>query len=1025
MKRRSVSTLGIFLACCPCASALNPSLDINQYAHKSWTVREGFFKGFIASIAQTRDGYLWLGTEFGLVRFDGVRPVQWNAPAGEHLPDSHILSLLAARDGRLWIGTTKGLASWKDGKLTHYSKLAGQTVGALLEDREGTVWAGGYLITNGRLCAIQSGSARCYGEDGSLGGAVISLYEDSQGNLWATGPAGLWRWKPGTPRLYPMPDRVEDLIEGDNGALLTVMNGGIRRLVGGKAEAYALPDAGGQFKARHLLRDRNGGLWIGTADRGLLHVHQGRADLFAQSDGLSADFIFALFEDREGSIWIATSDGLDRFRDFNIPTISARQGLSTATVLSVLAARDGSIWLGTVDGLNRWSDGQITIYRKRRRNPALTRAAGSGVREIANSGLLNDYVESLYQDDRGRIWISTPGGTAWLENDHFIPVSGVPGGYVYSIASDSAGDLWISDMNHGLFHLHGKTMVEQTPWDRLGSKGHAVATFADPVRGGLWLGFDRGGVAFLKDGRVSALYASTEGLGAGRVEGLQLDREGTLWAATEGGLSRVKNGRVATLTSRNGLPCDTVHWAVEDDDHSLWLYMACGLVRLARADLDAWAADSKRTVQATVFDGFDGVTSHSATFGFSPRVAKTGDGRLWFLPFDGVSVIDPRHLPFNKLPPPVHIEKVTVDGKPHEATPGLRLPPLVRDVWIDYTALSLVAPEKVHFRYKLEGQDPDWLEVVNVRQAQYSNLAPRNYRFCVIASNNSGVWNTTGDTLEFSIDPAFYQTSWFYASCVAAFLAALWGLYRLRLYQIRREFNAQLDGRVDERLRVARELHDTMLQSFQAALIQMQAARNIFARRPEKTEESLDKAINTAAGAIAEGRSAIQDLRLDPAGGGDLAELLTTAGQELAHSEETPGNPPVFRMTVEGTRQELAPLLQDEVYRIARELLRNAFRHAQADRIEVEIRYESRHFRVHVRDDGKGIDPEILKTGGRAGHWGLTGMRERANQFGGKLEFWSEAGAGTEAVLTVPAAAAYGASNGGRFAFLRRKKAGS
>ena len=270
------------------------------------------------------------------------------------------------------------------------------------------------------------------------------------------------------------------------------------------------------------------------------------------------------------------------------------------------------------------------------------------------------------------------------------------------------------------------------------------------------------------------------------------------------------------------------------------------------------------------------------------------------------------------------------------------------------------------------------------------------------------MWNETGDTLEFSIAPAYYQTTWFYASCVAAFLAMLWGLYRLRLYQIAREFNAQLDGRVDERMRVARELHDTLLQSFQASLIQMQAARNILDRRPEKAAQSLDKAITTAADAVAEGRSAIQDLRVHPAGGDDLAQLLTAAGQELAHSEEAAENPPVFGVTVEGERRDLEPLLQDEVYRIARELLRNAFRHAQAGRIEAEIRYESRHLRVHIRDDGKGIDSEVLKAGGRAGHFGLPGMRERADRFGGKLEFWSEAGAGTEAVLTVPAAAAYG-----------------
>jgi signal transduction histidine kinase len=237
------------------------------------------------------------------------------------------------------------------------------------------------------------------------------------------------------------------------------------------------------------------------------------------------------------------------------------------------------------------------------------------------------------------------------------------------------------------------------------------------------------------------------------------------------------------------------------------------------------------------------------------------------------------------------------------------------------------------------------------------------------------------------------------------------------------EFNARIEERVEERTRIARELHDTLLQSFQASLIRMQAARNMFDRRPEKAVQSLEAAITMAAGAVAEGRNAIQELRAQPTSGGDLAQLLTAASQELARSEEAPENPPTVRATVEGERQDLEPLLQDEVYRIARELLRNAFRHAQAERIEVEIRYESRQLRVHVRDDGKGIDPEILKAGGRAGHWGLPGMRERADRFGGKLEFWSEAGAGTEAVLTVPAKVAYGASNGGPFSFLRRRKA--
>jgi signal transduction histidine kinase len=331
--------------------------------------------------------------------------------------------------------------------------------------------------------------------------------------------------------------------------------------------------------------------------------------------------------------------------------------------------------------------------------------------------------------------------------------------------------------------------------------------------------------------------------------------------------------------------------------------------------------------------------------------------------------------------------------------------------------LSYSIPQRVRFRYKLEPRDGDWQDAGTRRQAFYSDLRPGRYRFHVTASNMDGEWNGREAKLEFSIAPEYYQTTWFYASCVAAFLFMLWAFYRIRLHQLAREFAAQ----TEERMRIARELHDTLLQSFQASLIQMQAARNTLDRRPEKAVENLDQALTTAAQAISEGRGAIQGLRVSPARG-DLGQLLLAAGQEIAKVEST-SNPPEFRVTVEGERRQLEPLLQDDVYRIARELLRNAFLHAQARRIEVDIRYESHQLRVHVRDDGKGIDPEILKAGRRAGHWGLPGMQERAKRFGGKLEFWSEAGAGAEAVLTVPGAAAYGASDGGRLSFLRRKKA--
>jgi signal transduction histidine kinase len=395
------------------------------------------------------------------------------------------------------------------------------------------------------------------------------------------------------------------------------------------------------------------------------------------------------------------------------------------------------------------------------------------------------------------------------------------------------------------------------------------------------------------------------------------------------------------------------------------------------------------------------------------------DGRLWFANGSVVQMIDPAHVVRNFTPPPVHVEQIIADHKMYLPGGGVRLPAHTRDVEIDYTALSFTVPQKVHFRYRLEGRDPDWQDAGTRRQAFYTDLRPGAHRFRVIASNNSGVWNEIGDAVEFSIAPAFYQTNWFRASLAAVFVATLWGLYRLRLYQLAREFSAQ----TRERARIARDLHDTLLQSFQASLIQMQTARNIFPRRPEEAVQTLDNAIGSAEQAIDEGRSTIQDLRAAMTPQSNLEYLLTVAAQELAQAPDSNGTHPVFGVSVKGTRRILSSVLQDEVYRIGREVLRNAFHHAHASHIEAEIIYDNRDLRLRIRDDGKGIDRNILQEGARAGHWGLPGARERAKRIGGRIDIWSEAGAGTEIELTVPASRAYAKPQAQRrFGLFRKKK---
>ena len=749
----TISTLS-FLFGSPPALALDPSLEVSQYARTTWRVRNGFSLGNIYAIAQTPDGYLWFGTEFGLVRFDGVRSTPWQPPAGQHLPDKSINSLLVTRDGTLWIGTFAGLATWSGGKLTRRPELGDEFVASLFEDRDGTVWAGTLEPSGGRLCAMRSGSAQCFGRM-PFGRAVWALYEDSSGTLWAAAESGLWRIKPGPPRRYATPTELIGLSKADDGRLLIAMHGaGVLQLVGDKVEPYPvrsainsnklLPDR--DIDSNRLLRDRDGGLWIGTVERGLIHVHNGRTDVFTQSDGLSGNVVLSLFEDREGNVWVATTGGLDRFRELPVATISVKQGLSSDASQAVLAATDGSIWVGAHQGLTRWKNGQTTIFGKA-------------------SGLPDDAPQSLFQDDRGRIWAFTPHGLAYFKDGRFVAVNALPGGKVHYIAGDKAGNLWLSE-EKSLLHLLEGRLVEQIPWSELGRSERAEVLLSGREPGGVWLGFWLdGGVSYFKDGRFRESYTTANGLNLAGVGGLQLDRDGALWAATHAGVSRLKDSRIATLTSRNGLPCDTIHWTMEDDDRSFWLYTACGLVRITRTELDAWIADPKRRIETTVWDAADGVRLRSlAASEYGPRVAKGTDGKIWFLTGEGVQVVDPRHLAVNKLPPPVRIEQIVADRKiywqnlPGVPVSNMRLPARTRDLQIDYTALSLVAPEKVHFKYKLEGQDSDWREVVNDRQVQYSNLAPGPYRFRVIASNNSGVWNEQGDTLEFSIAPAYYQT---------------------------------------------------------------------------------------------------------------------------------------------------------------------------------------------------------------------------------------------------------------------------
>ena len=456
----SVVLAVMLVAARPCAFALDPKLDVSRYTHKAWTVREGFLGGAVNAIAQTSDGYLRLGTEFGLLRFDGVRAVPWQPPVGQYLPPSNIHSLLAARDGTLWIAARTGLASWKGGKLTEYPELSGQFVFALLEDHDGTVWAGSAAVPPpGKLCAIHNGSVNCSGEDGSLGVGVSDLYEDDKGNLWAATTGGLWRWRPGTAQFYPLPGEPSGLpsvSEDHDGTILISTHNGVGRLVNRKIMPYLLPGTPSQFNAQRLLRDHDGGLWIGTLDHGIVHVHDGRMDVFGPSSGFSGGAVHAFFEDREGNIWVATTNGLDRFREFAVATYSMNEGLLNSSVMSTLADKDGDVWFGTSGGLNKWSNGQIKMFASRN-------VAGAPSGKPAGK-IDGNAPYPLLQDSRGRIWIMTLREFGYIENNRFTTASAVPSRVVLFAAEDNARNLWIANQLLGLFRLSPQGETQQIPW---------------------------------------------------------------------------------------------------------------------------------------------------------------------------------------------------------------------------------------------------------------------------------------------------------------------------------------------------------------------------------------------------------------------------------------------------------------------------------------------------------------------------------------------------------------------------------
>jgi PAS domain S-box-containing protein len=761
--------------------ALTPDRDITQYAHRSWKIDDGYFASNPYSLAQDNAGYLWIGTDHGLYRYDGDRFLPWNPPAGTHLPSSTIYSLLADRDGSLWIGTEAGLAHLSGGHLKNYFENEGAIEG-FHQAPDGTVWFGIHSFSKDEskvLCSIQDSRAHCFGDKDGLEQQITSaaiFARDDAGYLLMGTPTSVVRWKPSSPPMVLSPKALESnngqvgakaLIFDRDGSLLVGIEGngpgqGLQRLRGDKWSTVSAPNFdGSKLPVLVLFRDAHDALWIGTRSDGLYRLYQGKAEHFSSSDGLSGDTVWAITEDREGTLWVATDKGLDSFHDLPVLAVSITE-FGVPELDNIVTTRDGTLWIGGEGGLFTLNKGV----------PGFT---------SRGSNLAHKQVTVIFEDRRGRMWIGFDDTLNLFTGNSFHPVHAPGGrlGMIVSIAEDKDGNLWAVSTGppRHIVRIDPDTL-QATPIPDMPQ----VSKIASDPRGGFWLGLNNGDLDHLDNGKLVA-YPMHHGPNT-RIQQLTVTEEGDVIAAAPFGLVQIRDGKVSVLDDQGGLPCSNISNFVFDLEGNLWLYSECGLVQLRKSEFQAWQQHPDLKVRTRLFDWMDGVRVMFPPF---EGAARSADGRLWFNNQTALQVVDPTQITTNLIRPPVHIEAVVADRVSYPPLDGLRLPKLTRDLEIDYTGLSFVAPPKVMFRYMLTGVDQGWQNVGTRRQAFYNNLKPGKYSFRVIACNNDGVWNEEGAHLDFVIAPAWYQTIWFLLLCVTAFLAFLWGLYQLRVQQLRGE----------------------------------------------------------------------------------------------------------------------------------------------------------------------------------------------------------------------------------------------
>jgi signal transduction histidine kinase/ligand-binding sensor domain-containing protein len=995
--------LGILLPFPGSAAPTTPELTLRQLNHRVFNAADGA-PSDITALAQTPDGTLWIGSPAGLTRFDGVRFVPYPGPAEEPLQSTNVSSLFVTPDGALWIGFRPGgISVLKGGHVTRYDERDGLPDGTVAQfalDRDGSVWATPRL-----------GLAHLKGErwervaDAPQLNTPYGVLVDGAGTLWVATVDGLLarfagetRFREIDSRRYADPAGVLLASSPDGGIWAASALELLRIDRSTDVQRGTIVPVGG-ISGGPLLFDAEGNLWASDATaRSLLRLPFGnlpredQRDLivnperFSRTEGWTSGRVFALLEDRERNIWVGTNTALHRFSHTNIVREAAPLCIQGELNAAPFAAGDaGTLWMACVDGavmqVHEIRDGAVV---SRQDAPAFNVA---------------------YRDSRGTVWFAGPTALGHLESGRIMTTPLPPqlrGRPIQALVREGSGAMWVSASRRGVFRFHDGEWSAYGNLDAL-PRGYALAATTDGSS--VWFGYSNNRIARVTGSAVQ-VFDPTHGLEVGNVLAI-LAHGGEVWVGGELGFARFNGARFASIRSASGVPFKGISGIVRARNGDLWLNGVSGIARIAPQEIARVVRDPAYRVRSETFDYLDGVPGTAVQLRPQPSAIETTDGRLWFAMTAGFISIDATRLVRNTLPPPVTIWSLTSGSRRYPNRGAVvRLPVETNNLQIDYSAGSLTLPERVKFRYKLDGSDREWQEVGSRRVALYTNLGPGRYTFRVTASNNDGVWNHAGASIHFTIPPAFYQTILFYVFCGVACLVVLLALYRVRMRQVAAQVRGRLEARLAERERIARELHDTLLQGMQGLIWRFQAASD---RIPpgEPARQLMEQSLDRADELLGESRDRVKDLRPATSETPDLAQALATEGKRLAqlHSAE-------FRVSVEGASRDLHPIVREEGFQIGREALSNAFQHAHAKNIEAEVTYGDTMLHVRIRDDGEGIDTAVLEAGGRPGHFGLLGMRERAKKLGAHLVVWSKPGAGTEIDLRVPAAVAYRRSQG-------------